>query len=61
MSRAAPKPIVQPCIVGRRVRIRADGEVVAHYPICSTAPERVSVRIDGIITIVPVARVEFLS
>lgn len=52
----APDPIV-----GRRVRIRAEGEVLARYDACPTAPERISVRIDGIITIVPVARVEVLS
>lgn len=48
-------------MIGRRVKIRAEAEVVAHYPMCSTAPERVAVRIDGIVTIVPVARVEVSS
>jgi hypothetical protein len=56
----APKaPAIDP-FIGRRVRIRAEGEVLARYESGPTAPERVSVRIDGIITIVPVARVEVL-
>lgn len=43
---------------GKRVRIGFEADVQGHYDACSTAPERVMVRIDGIITIVPVARVE---
>lgn len=48
-------------LIGRRVRIRAEGEVLAHHDPGPTAPERVSIRIDGIITIVPVARVEVVT
>lgn len=61
MSRTAAKPTdARDPLVGRRVRIRAEGEVLARYEPGPTAPERISVRIDGIITIVPVARVEVM-
>lgn len=57
------RPTAQPAerrdpIIGRRVRVRADGEVLRKYEAGPTAPERVSIRIDGIITIVPVACIE---
>ncbi len=58
-SSTGKAPAMDP-LVGRRVRIRAEGEVLAVYEPGPTAPERISVRIDGIITIVPVARVEVL-
>lgn len=61
MSRTTAKPTdARDGIIGRRVRIRAEGEVLARYEPGPTAPARLSVRIDGIITIVPVARVEVL-
>lgn len=60
MRRHAVKPPDRPSIIGRRVRISAEGQVEGRYEACSTAPERVMVRIDGIITMVPVARVELL-
>lgn len=45
-------------LTGHRVRIKAEGEVLGQHEAGPTAPERVSVRIGGIITIVPVANVE---
>ena len=61
MSRPIAKPTEnRATLIGRRVRIRAEGEVLAHYEPGPTAPERISVRIDGIITIVPIARVEVM-
>lgn len=48
-------------LIGHRVRIRAEGEVLSRYEAGPTAPERLQVLIDGIITIVPVARVEVMS
>lgn len=47
-------------LIGRRVRIRCEGDVLAHFDAGPTAPERVSVRTRGIITIVPVADIEVL-
>lgn len=44
--------------VGKRVRIRCDAQVHAHYDAGPTAPERIGVIIAGILTIVPVASVE---
>lgn len=58
--KVASKPNAPDPFIGRRVRIRCEAEVVCHYESGPTAPERVSVRVDGIITIVPVARVEVL-
>lgn len=46
--------------VGKRVRIRCDAEVHAHYDAGPTAPERIGVIIAGILTVVPVASVEVL-
>lgn len=60
MSRPLAKPESRVSLIGRRVRIRAEGEVLSHHASGPTAPERISVRIDGIITIVPVARVEVM-
>jgi hypothetical protein len=45
-------------LVGQRVRIRCEGEVLSQHEAGPTAPERVSVRVGGIVTIVPVANVE---
>lgn len=45
-------------LTGQRVRIKAEGEVLSQHEAGPTAPERVSVRIGSIITIVPVANVE---
>lgn len=46
---------------GKRVRISCEGEAVAHYPAGPTAPERISVVIGGIFTIVPVANVKVVG
>lgn len=45
-------------LIGHRVRIKAEGEVLSHHEAGPSAPERVSVRIAGIVTIVPVANIE---
>lgn len=46
--------------VGKRVRIRCDAQVHAHYEAGPTAPERIGVVIAGILTIIPVSGVEVL-
>jgi hypothetical protein len=46
--------------IGRRIRIRCEAEVINHYAAGPTAPERVSVSINGMTTVVPVAFVEVL-
>lgn len=60
MSRPVAKPPERDPLVGRRIRIRCEAEVVRYYPSGPSAPERVSVRVGGIITIVPVANVEVM-
>jgi hypothetical protein len=60
MNRPLAKPDPRDALIGRRVRTRAEGEVLPHHASGPTGPERISVRIDGIITIVPVARVEVM-
>lgn len=47
--------------IGKRVQIRCDAEVHAHYEAGPTAPERVGVIIGGIITVVPAASVEVIQ
>lgn len=54
------KPTRAEQYVGKRVKIRCDAEVHAHYEAGPTAPERIGVTIGGILTIVPVASVEVL-
>lgn len=48
-------------LTGHRVRIKAEGEVLSQHEAGPTAPERVSIRIGGIITIVPVQNVEIVQ
>lgn len=48
-------------LTGQKVRIKADAVVLSQHEAGPTAPERVSVRIGGIITIVPVRNVEIVQ
>lgn len=48
-------------LVGQTVRIKADAVVLGQHEAGPTAPERVSVNIGGIITIVPVQNVEIIQ
>jgi hypothetical protein len=48
-------------LIGKRIKIRCEAEVINHYAAGPTAPERVSVEVGGIITIVPVANVEVVQ
>lgn len=60
----ATKPIKKPApdpYIGKRIRVSAEGEVIAHYPSCTTAPERVSIKVGGITTVIPVKSIEVLS
>lgn len=50
-----------PKLIGQRVRIKGEGEVVGQYEAGPTAPERVQIRIAGVITVVPVASVEVVE
>lgn len=45
---------------GRRVRVQLEAKILEHYASCPTAPERVSIFVDGVITIIPVCRIEVL-
>lgn len=62
---AAPrKPTAKPSpnpYKGKRVRISCEGVAEAHYEAGPTAPERISVVIGGILTIVPVANVKVVE
>ncbi len=62
MSARKPTPLPKRCpLIGKRVRIRCDAEVINHYDSGPTAPERVMVEIDGMITVVPVSKVEVVA
>lgn len=58
--RAEPKPLARHPLIGRRIRIWCEAEVINYYAAGPTAPERVSIQVGGIITVVPVANVEVL-
>jgi hypothetical protein len=61
---AKPIPAKKPTVdkyIGKRVRIRCEGEAHSHYAAGPTAPERIGVIIGGIITVVPVENVEVLG
>jgi hypothetical protein len=60
MTRPIAKQPDREPFIGRRIRIRCEAEVIGHYAAGPTAPERVQVKVGGIITIVPVANVEVL-
>ncbi len=56
----SPKPQDTDTITGKTVRIRAEGIAIRSYPAGPTAPERVSVEIDGMVTVVPAAKLEIV-
>lgn len=56
-----PKPNIPAHLHGLRVRVQYETEVLGHYEACPAAPERIMVRVGGIITIVPVSHIEVLK
>jgi hypothetical protein len=60
MTRPLEKQPERHPLMGKRIKIRCEAEVINHYAAGPTAPERVSIKVGGIITIVPVANVEVL-
>jgi len=63
MSKApATKKITQAeRYIGKRVRISCEADALSYHESGPTAPERITVRIGGIITVVPVSSVEIVS
>lgn len=58
---AAQAPQDRHPLIGKRVKIRCETEVLSHYEAGPTAPERVMVKVGGITTVVPMTYVEVVQ